>query len=434
MTVFVFVLLALSVGIPRGARGDSPCPAGRFTDASVNQEPLCSPCNPGRYAPVSGMPTCIPCPPGSFSAQYASSACASCSPGFYQPVLGSSGCRACPSQTVQPNAGSTYCRACPLGWWTPNATIACAPCPAGTMAAPADSGLGRCVPCPIGRYAAEEASVECTACPYNTYAGALGTPACTACAPGFFTDAPESINVDRCMNCLVEFNLTWPATPPRNPIAWLTCAPYLCESPNSLARELCRQWEPTEVPLLERTCAMFSCPLATNNTDLWRSLVLGDAKTAMQDVWTSAALASVMTFTIIGDLCAIACFMIMFVNMCRNMRKTAPHHVIENETPSVVKPSIEDEDEATLENVVANARAVRYARTIGTIDEDDELRPVRTPQTDDEDQDVLLTAARRYATLPLPPRRPTASITTTTWHAPSLCPEDAHTHHAGGGQ
>ena len=244
------LLFALTAVLAVATCNAAQCPVGSFGEAAN-----CLPCTPGRYSPVAGMPTCVECAPGSYTASYTSSSCLACEQGKFQHSAGATSCQACPVATIQPTSGSTHCHACPSGWWSPNATVECAPCPAGTILAAADTGLGRCVPCPIGTFSAERASTQCTTCPYNTFSGVQGATTCVSCRPSFFTDGVGSTHVDQCRYCTDAFNQTWPANPPGNPMVWITCAPYLCSSGNALARELCANWDLTTVSLIEQTCA-----------------------------------------------------------------------------------------------------------------------------------------------------------------------------------
>ena len=143
-----------------------PCPAGRFTDASLvvmTSELDCIDCSAGSFCPTgSGQPAA--CNPGTVAATNGSSSCAGCAAGTYQDEHAATGCKACMAGTYC-NEGASSPTPCAPGTWgaATNLTAAteCQACPLGHYCT---TGSAAPHACSTGWFAAEEGRSECSAC------------------------------------------------------------------------------------------------------------------------------------------------------------------------------------------------------------------------------------------------------------------------------
>ena len=101
-----------------------PCEAGWSTGNATNQ-PACTPCRPGQYAPHGGTPSCLSCPLGQYTPLTNSTHCMRCDPNSYQTYAGADRCDLCDL--------NRYIRYGPAN--VSDSAIFCASCPALTSCA-----------------------------------------------------------------------------------------------------------------------------------------------------------------------------------------------------------------------------------------------------------------------------------------------------------
>eukprot|EP00741_Cyanophora_paradoxa_P023840 tig00021680_g23027.t1 len=184
------------------------CPWG-MTPSSDRS--TCLPCPEGTYQAVPSGP-CARCPAGTIGRQRALEPPVLVGPAFRQLVLARVGqtlaCEPCPPGTVPTRVGEA-CAACPPGTERPSlGQLACAPCrvdfaaPAGGLCAPCPRGFVstadrlQCTPCAPGTYEAEDRPGVCLRCPENSVAPYPGAAACAPCDPGHVSSSDS-----RCVEC-----------------------------------------------------------------------------------------------------------------------------------------------------------------------------------------------------------------------------------------
>ncbi|KAL8565421.1 hypothetical protein ACOMHN_029114 [Nucella lapillus] len=148
------------------------CSLGTYYDQKSGR---CQACGAGSYQNREGKLRCKSCggdvvtgPPGAVSRKQCTELCA---PGFFSPN-GSVPCQACPAGTYQPQAGRTSCVSCGRGMATirPNAS-SFAHCRAREVCRPGhryDLSQGVCEPCPVGAYQERSGQNYCAQCPGDT--------------------------------------------------------------------------------------------------------------------------------------------------------------------------------------------------------------------------------------------------------------------------
>lgn len=130
---------------------------------------------------VQAVPAC----PSGTAYNASAAACTLCGPGFYADngprTLNPSECTACPAGRVAVAAGSASCAPCAAGSAAAPGSSACALCPAGRQGVQAGAP---CSPCPRGAFTDLPGSIDCLQCPSGTEASSEGSTACSACLPG----------------------------------------------------------------------------------------------------------------------------------------------------------------------------------------------------------------------------------------------------------
>src|SRR5262249_31243765 len=76
---------------------------------------VCSFCDPGTFAEISGLPSCRACPTGKFTNDTGMTLCEDCPPGYYMNETQARACVLCPIGTYALNNGTITCRECQIG-------------------------------------------------------------------------------------------------------------------------------------------------------------------------------------------------------------------------------------------------------------------------------------------------------------------------------
>jgi hypothetical protein len=178
------------------------CAAGSITNTgTAGGATTCTPCAAGQYSVESNVTTCSACAPGSVTSRLnltGSSSCIACRPGQYS-QSSQIACAVCPAGSVAEagagtgvvNSTATTCTACAAGLYSNASTTACTSCAAGSITNTGTAGgATTCTPCAAGQYSVESNVTICSACAPGSITDvgpATGASACTPCAAGFYS-------------------------------------------------------------------------------------------------------------------------------------------------------------------------------------------------------------------------------------------------------
>ena len=212
------------------------CPSSTFS--SVIGASVCALCGVGKFSMGTGAiasSVCVGCLSGTYSTGMGGS-CAACLPGSFSTAIGAVVCIGCDSITAYASGiGATACDKCPMGASAINKTgcVFCAPgtfffnsnnnnndtlpcklCPQGTFSPNASMG---CIACTAGSYSVEAGTTSpcplcapgtigdpfgCTLCDVGTYSTAMGNAmACRSCSAGTYNTGSGALSSAACLQC-----------------------------------------------------------------------------------------------------------------------------------------------------------------------------------------------------------------------------------------
>ena len=159
-------------------------------DVNASGGPACADCEPGFFAPASGMSECEPCMEG--SSDVGQSYCTPCKAGHH--------------------LYNNICEPCVAGSWSDAGSIECSRCSVGRFST---GGAARCEPCASGSFGRDDSATAastrtsqedaCTGCPagrFSRFTALVSKDECTGCAPGRRSEAVGAQSVDVCVMCL----------------------------------------------------------------------------------------------------------------------------------------------------------------------------------------------------------------------------------------
>jgi len=159
----------------------SECPEGTYKDMISNTQ-TCQACDPGSFAPYTGMSTCELCLPGSFQTETGMSTCTLCEPGSFQPAKGFDVCTLCASGKFNNAEGADDCDMCPVASDSVAGSTRCV-CDDNAVFSHGDGG--QCNPCVAGKYKSSVGSMpaDCTNCGVGKYSSEVGASTADTCIP-----------------------------------------------------------------------------------------------------------------------------------------------------------------------------------------------------------------------------------------------------------